>query len=118
MSETMIPNYRYSVEVRDDKVNQSAGIGARRKLTFEASSEQSRSASPELFRYENKRYSGYKPSCNSDLELPVTLISNDLFKKMENPVITTMNREIVSASSSAPQITGKTIIDIEIDTCV
>jgi hypothetical protein len=37
---------------------------------------------------------------------------------MENPVITTMNREIVSASSSAPQITGKTIIDIEIDTCV
>ena len=26
MSETMIPNYRYSVEVRDDKVNQSTGI--------------------------------------------------------------------------------------------
>jgi hypothetical protein len=45
----MIPNYRYSVEVRDDKVNQSAGIGARRKLTFEASSEQSRSASPNCF---------------------------------------------------------------------
>jgi hypothetical protein len=29
-----------------------------------------------------------------------------------------MNREILSASGSALQITGKTIIDIEIDTCV
>ena len=48
----------------------------------------------------------------------VTLISDDLFKKMENPLITTMNREILSASGSALQITGKTIIDIEIDTCV
>jgi hypothetical protein len=37
---------------------------------FAASPEQSRSASPELFRHENKRYAGYKPSCNSDLELP------------------------------------------------
>ena len=72
-------------------------IGARPKVRFAASPEQSRSASPELFRHENKRYAGYKPSCNSDLELPITLISNDLFKKMENPVITKMNREIVSA---------------------
>jgi hypothetical protein len=70
MSETMIPNYRYSVEVRDDKVNQSAGIGARPKVRFETTPEQSRSVSPEFFRYENKRYSLYKPSCNSDLELP------------------------------------------------
>ena len=31
MSETMIPNYRYSVEVRDDKVNQSAGYTYRGK---------------------------------------------------------------------------------------
>jgi hypothetical protein len=45
MSETMIPNYRYSVEVRDDKVNQSAGIGAKPKVRFEASPEQSRSVS-------------------------------------------------------------------------
>lgn len=56
MSETMIPNYSYSVEVRDDKVNQSTGIGERPKVRFEASPEQSRSASPELFRHENKRY--------------------------------------------------------------
>ena len=45
-------------------------IGARPKVMFAASPEQSRSASPELFRHENKRYAGYKPSCNSDLELP------------------------------------------------
>ena len=51
-------------------MNQSAGIGARPKVRFEASPEQSRSASIELFRHEIKRYSGYKPSCNSDVELP------------------------------------------------
>ena len=53
-----------------------------------------------------------------DTGATVALISNDLFTKSENPVITTINREIVSASGSALQITGKTIIDIEIDTCV
>jgi predicted aspartyl protease len=30
-----------------------------------------------------------------DIGATVTLISNDLFKKMENPLITTMNREIL-----------------------
>lgn len=53
-----------------------------------------------------------------DTEATVTLISKDLFTKMENLLITTMNREILSASGSALQITGKTIIDIEFDTCV
>jgi hypothetical protein len=38
----------------------------------------------------------------------VTLISNDLFTKMENPLITTMNREILSANGSVLQVTGKT----------
>jgi hypothetical protein len=70
MSETMIANCRYSVEVKDDIVNQSAGIGVRPKVRFEDNPEQSRSASPELFRGENKRYPGYKPRCNSDLDLP------------------------------------------------
>lgn len=70
MSKTMILNNRHSVEVRYDKVNQSTGIGARSNVRFETSPEQSRSASPELFWHENKRYSGYKPSHNSDLELP------------------------------------------------
>lgn len=53
-----------------------------------------------------------------DTGATVTLISNDLFSKMENPLITTMNREILSASGSALQIAGKTIVDKEIDTCV
>ena len=70
MSETMVANCRYSVEVKDDIVNQSAGIGVRPKVRFEDNPEQSRSASPELFRDEHKRYPGYKPSCNSDLDLP------------------------------------------------
>jgi predicted aspartyl protease len=42
-----------------------------------------------------------------DTGATVTLISNDLFKKMENPLITTMNRDVLSASGSALQITGK-----------
>jgi predicted aspartyl protease len=42
-----------------------------------------------------------------DTGATVTLISNDLFKKMENPLITTMNRDFLSASGSALQITGK-----------
>ena len=33
-----------------------------------------------------------------DTGATVTLISNNLFKKMENPLITTMNSEILSAS--------------------
>ena len=40
------------------------------------------------------------------------------FRKWKTPLITTMNREILSANGSALQITGETIIDIEIDTCV
>ena len=42
-----------------------------------------------------------------DTGATVTLISNDLFKKIENPLIPTMNREFLSASGSALQITGK-----------
>jgi hypothetical protein len=37
---------------------------------------------------------------------------------MENPLITTMNRKMLSASGSALHITGKPVIDTEIDTCV
>ena len=44
-----------------------------------------------------------------DTGATVTLISNDLFKKMENPLITAMNREILSANGSVLQVTGKTI---------
>jgi predicted aspartyl protease len=36
-----------------------------------------------------------------DTGATVNLISNDLFKKMENPLITTMNREFLSASGSS-----------------
>ena len=31
ISETMIPNYRYSVDFRDDQVNQYAGMGQDQK---------------------------------------------------------------------------------------
>ena len=39
--------------------------------------DQSRSMSPELFQSENKRYSGYKRSYNSDFELPRSMPNKD-----------------------------------------